>query len=64
MVIFEVDEKFLKLINYANGLQLFNEYDLRWKSTIDALAFLNRKMNALNDFFKWELEAFLHRKCQ
>jgi hypothetical protein len=61
---FDVNETSLKLINYSNGVQLFNEYDLTWGSEKDILDFLNEKISNPNKFDKEELNTYLHRKKQ
>jgi len=61
---FDVDKTTLKLINYSNGVQLFNEYDLTWTSEKDVLDFLNEKISTRNKFDKEELSTYLNRKKQ
>lgn len=61
---FEVNNSSLKLINYINGVQLFNEYDLNWSSEDEVLNFLNEKILSRDNFFLEELKLFLTREKQ
>lgn len=61
---FNVDEKSLQLVNHANGIQIFDEYDLNWETPADALGFLNRKIIKEDKFFSEELDLYLNRSKQ
>lgn len=61
---FDFDETTLKLINYSNGVQLFNEYDLTWSSEKEVLSFLNDKISTPTKFDEEELNTYLNRKKQ
>ncbi|MCM5530625.1 Imm26 family immunity protein [Parasegetibacter sp. NRK P23] len=61
---FDFNETTLKLINYSNGVQLFNEYDLVWSTENEVLSFLNDKICNPCEFDKEELNTYLNRKKQ